>query len=349
MVISLANSHPFVRMSGGLLLAIGLASPIQASDTFEGTLTAQKDRWNYGFNATPGFRNVGSAFGYTDTLFEFDNRDGQVVIGFDTADLVDIGLGDDYVVESLEFTITVSKDYLAGHDPTPDSWQTHLSPDDPDYLPDKDAGRPVELFATGFRGPWSNLTWSEDTPFSETGAFGYGVRYAWAAQTESDGDLTDVSNCIFDGFTARALGTGVVDGLSNGDPIPEGSVFRFTVDVDGPGVQAWLAAGLNDGQLYFTVSSLVEAEQQGGDFIEFYMRENPLVLAGVRAAATLTISGGTEPGCNVPGDLNNDCRVDGADIGLFLAVWGTDDEDADFNGDNQVNGVDLGLLLSYFD
>ena len=349
MVNTISIPRSVARASIGALLAAGLAGPIQASDTFGGALTTQKDRWNYGFNATPGTRNVGSAFGYTDTLFEFDNRDGQVVIGFDTTDLVETGLGDDYVVENLEFTITVSKDFLAGYDPSPDAWQTHLSPDDQDYLPDKDAGRPVELFATGFRGPWSNLSWTEETPFSETGAFGYDVRYAWAAQTESDGGLTDVSNCIFDGFTARALGTGIIDGLSNGDPIPEGSVFRFTVDVNGPGVQAWLAAGLNDGQLHFTVSSLVEAEQQGGDFIEFYMRENPLVVAGVRSAATLSISGSIQTACNVPGDLNNDCRVDGADIGLFLALWGSDDEYADFNGDDQVNGVDLGLLLSYFD
>ena len=49
------------------------------------------DRWNYGFNATPGTRNVASVFGYTGDLYDFDERDGQVIIVFDTADQIDFG------------------------------------------------------------------------------------------------------------------------------------------------------------------------------------------------------------------------------------------------------------------
>ncbi|MCH2160713.1 MAG: hypothetical protein MK085_02450 [Phycisphaerales bacterium] len=349
MLIHERRPRTLLLLAPGLVLAFCLDASMGVAETFDGALETSRDRWNYGFNTTPGSRNVGSAFGYTGTLFEFDNRDGQVVVGFDTSGLVPTGQGEQYVVESLEFTMTVSKDFLAGYDPTVDSWRTHLPTDDPDYQPDKDPGRPVELFATGFRGPYSNLTWTEETPFSESGAFGYGVRYAYAAQAETDGSMTDASNCVFDGFTARSLGVGTIDGLGPGAVIPEGSVFRFSVDVDGPGVQAWLAAGLDEGLLNFTVSSLVEAEQQGGDFIEFYMRENPLVMAGVRSAAMMSINGSIQVGCNGPGDLNRDCTVDGADIGLFLSAWGTDDDDADLNGDNMVDGVDLGLLLAFFD
>jgi hypothetical protein len=46
------------------------------------------------------------------------------------------------------------------------------------------------------------------------------------------------------------------------------------------------------------------------------------------------------------GDINEDCRVDGADLGLLRALWGTADPMADLNHDGIVNGADLGILLS---
>ncbi len=46
------------------------------------------------------------------------------------------------------------------------------------------------------------------------------------------------------------------------------------------------------------------------------------------------------------GDLTGDGFVDGADLGLLLAAWGTDDTAADLDGSGEVDGGDLGLLLS---
>ncbi len=45
------------------------------------------------------------------------------------------------------------------------------------------------------------------------------------------------------------------------------------------------------------------------------------------------------------GDLNNDGRVSGYDIGLFMGCWGTDLVEADFNLDGIVNAEDFGILL----
>jgi hypothetical protein len=45
-----------------------------------------------------------------------------------------------------------------------------------------------------------------------------------------------------------------------------------------------------------------------------------------------------------PADLNGDGVVDGGDLGLLLAAWGT--PDADLNGDGTTDGADLGILLS---
>lgn len=46
------------------------------------------------------------------------------------------------------------------------------------------------------------------------------------------------------------------------------------------------------------------------------------------------------------GDLNGDCAVGGADLGVLLAAWGTGDCVADLNSDGVVDGADLGSLLS---
>ncbi|MCH2161516.1 MAG: hypothetical protein MK085_06540 [Phycisphaerales bacterium] len=45
-------------------------------------------------------------------------------------------------------------------------------------------------------------------------------------------------------------------------------------------------------------------------------------------------------------DLNGDGSVDGVDLGLMLAAWGTDDAVADLDGSGLVDGGDLGLLFA---
>lgn len=48
-----------------------------------------------------------------------------------------------------------------------------------------------------------------------------------------------------------------------------------------------------------------------------------------------------------PGDLNADGLINGADLGLMLAAWGSCKGcDADLNGDGEVDGADLGILLA---
>jgi hypothetical protein len=49
-----------------------------------------------------------------------------------------------------------------------------------------------------------------------------------------------------------------------------------------------------------------------------------------------------------PGDFNGDGVVDGADIGILLAEWGSCDKGciADVDGDGDVDGADLGRFLA---
>ena len=281
-----------------LALALLPAAPL-AAQAIEGTWTAPTaDRWNYGFNSTPGTRPVGSVFGYTGDLYEFDERDGQIVIVFDTGDQIETGVGADrYRIDFVEITVTLADTLAGGYDPTPDAWTSHLDPADPAYTPDRDPGRAVELFATGFRNGESAATWTETTPFSLVGPFGYGVRTAFAAEVGAGGGLSDVSNSITDGRTPNSLAVGIADGAAAGDELSEGTVLRFTVDVSGVGTESLIGAGLDAGRLVFSLSSLIEAEQEGGDFVDLYLRENPLVTVGVRSAATLRIEGSIASDC----------------------------------------------------
>jgi hypothetical protein len=65
-----------------------------------------------------------------------------------------------------------------------------------------------------------------------------------------------------------------------------------------------------------------------------------VLLGGTSMSGTYEISA-------VPGDLNDDGVVNGADLGLLLSQWGGPGS-GDFDGSGTVNGGDLGLMLSYW-
>ena len=73
--------------------------------------------------------------------------------------------------------------------------------------------------------------------------------------------------------------------------------------------------------------------------------------SGGSGPGTITITGvGIDDGSvDCPADFGGDGVVDGADIGLLLAAWGSCPGcPEDLNGDGEVNGADIGLLLAAF-
>ena len=67
----------------------------------------------------------------------------------------------------------------------------------------------------------------------------------------------------------------------------------------------------------------------------------------VSAGFIATFSYDTSPCGDCPGDLDGNCVINGADVGLFLVEWGQCEGcAADLNGDGVVNGADFGQLLS---
>ena len=61
-----------------------------------------------------------------------------------------------------------------------------------------------------------------------------------------------------------------------------------------------------------------------------------------------TNGNGIPDACDCRPDLNADGIVDGSDLGLVLALWGSGNQLADIDGSGLVNGGDLGLLLAHW-
>ena len=108
------------------LAASCVMAPVSAQ-SFDITMPTTADRWMYPFNATPGYRPAGSTFGYTPFPDEtsFDNRDGQVIVAFDTSEIVPTGQGpESYDVSTLIFEITLAGNASGPIDLTVDDWRT---------------------------------------------------------------------------------------------------------------------------------------------------------------------------------------------------------------------------------
>lgn len=69
---------------------------------------------------------------------------------------------------------------------------------------------------------------------------------------------------------------------------------------------------------------------------------NGLTLMDI-GAAEFTANSPAQP---VAGDLDGDGTVNGADLGILLSVWGTNDPSGDLDNDCDVDGADLGVLLA---
>ena len=325
--------------------------PAQADEFFIEILRPSFDRWMYPFNATPGTRPVGSTFGYTpdpslpDTD-AFDNRDGQIVIGFDTSDLIDSGLGSEsYSVQDLQVTISISNDVCI-YDETYDSFTDFLPESDPDATIDSDAGQSIELYGVGYRYDYDPFSFPENGPFGFGNPAGQSVRSLFPINYSAKGNEFDISNNVRERFDPQPWAIGLTDTVAAGEAMPEGTVLTFQVDVEDPQIQAYIARGLDIGRVDFCITSLTKVEVQAGNFPNFYLKENPLVDFDLASAATLaaTIQIGDDP-CAEPADINCDGIVNGEDLGAFLGAWGTDNPIADFNTDGLVDGVDLGYFL----
>jgi len=313
------------------------------------------DRWMYPFNPTPGQRPAASTFGVFEDA-RFDNRDAQFLVGFDTFGLVPTGEGvNRYQIQEARIRVTVLEGGAFRYDPTYDSYRTYLPTTHPDYLPDADAGRPVELYGVGFRNGFTAATFFETSPHGP--ALNFGVRNAFATDF-AGGEPDDVSNNVRFGFETVPFAIGKNAALTPGQFVPSNTHLTFDIDLTNPDALAYLRQSLNEGRLRFIVSSLHPAEDPGIgllpdrgitiNFPIFATRENKFGGDPFFFAPQLHLVVTIADPC--PGDANGDGLVDFNDLSIVLGAFGQSGAGlpGDLNGDGQVDFADLSIVLGNF-
>ncbi|MBS0195134.1 MAG: hypothetical protein JSR77_00085 [Planctomycetes bacterium] len=327
-----------------LVLAVGCGTLAHAQ-TISGTLTQPAlDRWNYPFSSQPGAEPSVPIFAALNQA-GFDDRDGQFLFTFDTSGTIPAGYGNDrYLVGSVRVTAWISVDNRFAYDPTFDSVRTSYDPADPQYLPDGDTGKPMELFAVGFRNGWTGVTFQENSPFSPYPPFPprEGVRSAFPALYDAAGVATDVSRQVRQKFEAHPLAVGQTDAVQPGELVPAGAMFTFDIDASDPIAQAYFSRAFNSGRVPLIITSLNPASGGPGggtgdpNYPAFFTKENATAqLLGYAVHMDLSVA--AYPGA----DFNLDGGIDGADIEAFFVAWEAGDGIADFNMDGGVDGNDV--------
>lgn len=344
----LFTRHLFVGLGAlGFLQTGVVAQTITANYS-----TPNIDRWMYPFNSSPGAEASVSVFAALNQT-GFDDRDAQFLLGWTTSTEIPTGRGArGYRVVSATVRAFVSAGDRWTYDNTYDSVRTAYLTTDPEYLPDSDAGAPVELWAVGYRGGFSLTTFNENSGYANVAPFPpqEGVRNCYSAGVDIVGNASDVSRQVEFRFDATPFAVGQISSLSPGALVPEGAEVAFALNTADAAMQAYVARSLSAGRLQFMISTLSPASGGPGGgtgtptYPAFYTKENALSSAlGYQPKLDLVVQ------LTDPGDYNGDGGVDGDDIIAYFADWDASNPAADFNFDGGVDGDDVIAFFTEWD
>lgn len=349
-----------LRAAVGSLLFMLAATTALRAEVYElqfGPATTGQfmDRWMYPFNVTPGVRIQSPTFGAVGSE-GFDERDGQYVIGINTAALgIPTGAPPlSYRIESARLFVTEA---VGGYtfDPSYDGYRTYLDASMSAAEVDADGGRPIELYAAGFRNGFEQFGWPDGGQHSDAPIFSAGTPFGESGRATrnvfaSDVVGNDVSNNIdslaggADGFDTQPLAIGqAVDSneipLAAGDLVDGGTSIYFDIDVRDSAINGYLQQGLAQGQIGFVVASLHATGEQGiGDPFVNLVTANHFALAGPKFEINVVLQDET-----LAGDYNQDGILGLSDIDVLVQgiVSMSDDLALDLNDDGIVGRTDL--------
>ncbi len=337
-------NRAILPMAAVLALSCGAAAqtgPIRVS--FD---EPQRDRWNYPFSGTPGVRTSATTFGALG-IEGFDDRDAQFVVGFDTADAIPVGQGADaFRVVSARLTVVIQNDLEFAYDNSPDPLGSFFPVDDPEYIEDTTPGRPIELYATGYRNGFTIDNWEETSEFGGIPQVppAEGARNAFAALYTSVNDVVDLSRQVRERVESTPLAIGQTDGVALGELVPVETVFTFDINPAAPGARAFFDASFDAGKLNLTVTGLHFAELGSAAFPGFFTKENLLSpLLGYAPQLELTVIAEGDA------DLTGDGRLDIFDFLAFQNAFDAGDFLADFDGDRELTLFDFLAFQNAFD
>jgi len=301
------------------------------------------DRWMYPFNFSAGAEASASTFGALDQA-GFDDRDAQFIVGFNTQGDITPGLHpQSYVVTAATVRLVLSAGDRWAYDPSTDDFTTYLPTTDPASTPDLDAGRPVELFAAGYRNGFNSATFLESSPFTLGSPFPprESIRNVFAATTETNGATTDVSNQVQSRFNAIPIALGTAP-LTPGTLAPIDTVLTFSIDLSSITTRAYLARSLASGSLRLVATSLSPATGGPGGgtgdptYPAFYTKENALSpILGFSPSLDLNVTLRQAADADLDGDTDSD------DVILFFTAWDNGENAADFDLDGDTDSDDV--------
>lgn len=276
----------FVRIIGCALVIQGAA--LEAQPFNQQAMPADLARWMYPFNASPSSRPSASTFAAFGNIPDFDTRDGQCLLGWNTTNSIAPGMGvRNYLLRRVRVTLTISRDMAYRYSSTLRDYRSYFPTNDPRYLPSPNADCPVELFGAGFRGGWTAETFQQGTAFyANPSGSDYTNRTAYAAGFDTNGILVDVSDNVGDDgtneianpFEVAPFAVGSSTNVQAGELMPEGSQLVFDVNLDDPLIYGYFQQALNNGRLMLMASSLLNANFFSGspNYPDFYTIFSPL-------------------------------------------------------------------------
>lgn len=315
------------------------------------------DRWNYAF-ATSTFPYA-SCFSPFFSPFQsvFDNRDGEFLVGFNTAAAVPAGQPlTNYRIRSVKVVARIGEERgnAFRYDPTYDGFNTYL-PTTPGFVPDADTGRPIELFGCGYRGAWTATTYTQTSPYTDVPQTSASLRNRNVYpidQYTGPSSVRDVSNNVTEQFNVSPWALGIAQTnafqttvVNPGDLVPANTDFAFTLDLTNRDVIKYVRDGLAAGRLNVMITSLAITNQQATNVPSFYRRQY-FVNGGLDPAyAPASLEVDVCVGAPADWDCNNQVSV--PDIFAFLGDWFVGRGDFDADGQSTVPDI-FAFLESWF-
>ena len=322
-------------------------SPAFPEQPFRISAIASLARWMYPFNGDPGGRPTASAFGSLGSNPEFDSRDAQYLLGFNTTNRIPAGAGaKNYAIRRARLTLTISSGNQYIYTGTLRDYRSYFPTNDPRYISPETQHTPVELFGAGFRGgftnsestfvPYAATNYPQDGPFYVVqGGGNHSNRVAYAAGFDTHGVLVDVSNNVGDDgtneianpFEVAPFAVGQTTNVASGQLMPLRSQLTFEFNLEDPLIYQYVQNGLNDGNLSFVATSFTKASLGGPPtYPNFYTIFAPVAT---NYFPSLEIEGEViRPGV----DSDNDGLADDWENFHFGTLLGDASSDADRDG-----------------
>ncbi len=359
-------------LAAGLVLVCAATAGAQ-SFTFA---TPSDDRWHYPFNFTPGVRATGSCFGAA-AIWPFNDRDGCVVIAWDTSAQITPGLGPDaYDIQSITITLTNQPNAFWPIDLSTDEWFTYdLNGDEvinADGFPrghpqdtdgessDPDDGRPIELFGAGFGPVYTYENWVETSIYVGStnltsmprDPFPFVFQDVTGAMLHVEDSVKGLHNEGLElpvaQFTPTPWAIGAPLAYTPAQqPIAFDVTFELDLELSDGLVRSYFQEQLDGGRLFVYVTSLREVAVMGSptDVPSFFMKEalslNPVPAGAKAPSLTLVLTDAS------PGDFDADDDVDLLDAAEFMNCFAGADVPAGsgcaagaFDGDSDVDLAD---------